>query len=51
MEIFLFSKTISHHVSVDETAFELGFKHYQSFSKLFKSKTNTSPSKFRASFN
>ncbi|MEP5338520.1 MAG: helix-turn-helix transcriptional regulator [Algibacter sp.] len=38
-------------LSVSEIAFELGFEHSQSFSKLFKSKTNTSPSKFRASFN
>ncbi|MFI1745767.1 helix-turn-helix domain-containing protein [Thalassobellus sediminis] len=39
------------NLSVSEIAFELGFEHSQSFSKLFKSKTNTSPSKFRASFN
>tara|TARA_R110002050_G_scaffold74772_4_gene160107 strand:- start:5564 stop:6478 length:915 start_codon:yes stop_codon:yes gene_type:complete len=38
-------------LSVSEIAFELGFEHSQSFSKLFKSKTNTSPSNFRASFN
>jgi AraC-like DNA-binding protein len=38
-------------LSVNEIAFELGFEHPQSFSKLFKSKTNFSPLGFRASFN
>lgn len=38
-------------LSVSEIAFELGFEHSQSFSKLFKSKTKLSPLKFRASFN
>jgi AraC-like DNA-binding protein len=38
-------------LSVNEIAFELGFEHSQSFSKLFKSKTDLSPSSFRASFN
>ena len=38
-------------LSVNEIAFELGFEHSQSFSKLFKSKTNYSPLEFRASFN
>jgi AraC family transcriptional activator of pobA len=38
-------------LSVSEIAYELGFKHLQSFSKLFKSKTNQSPMEFRASFN
>ena len=38
-------------LSVSEIAFELGFEHLQSFSKLFKSKTEMSPMKFRASFN
>ncbi|MEO5999263.1 MAG: helix-turn-helix transcriptional regulator [Chitinophagaceae bacterium] len=37
-------------LSVNEIAYELGFEHPQSFSKLFKSKTNFSPSGFRASF-
>ncbi|WBL27413.1 helix-turn-helix domain-containing protein [Zunongwangia sp. HGR-M22] len=37
--------------SVGEIAFELGFEHSQSFSKLFKSKTNQTPSEFRADFN
>lgn len=39
------------NLSVSEIAFGLGFEHSQSFSKLFKSKTNTSPLKFRQSFN
>lgn len=34
-----------------EIAYALGFEHPQSFSKLFKSKTNQSPVQFRASFN
>lgn len=38
-------------LSVSEIAFELGFEHPTSFSKLFKSKTNTSPRAFRQSFN
>lgn len=38
-------------LSVNEIAYELGFEHAQSFSKLFKSKTNISPSEFRHSFN
>lgn len=37
--------------SVSEIAYELGFEHAQSFSKLFKLKTNQSPSEFRAYFN
>ena len=37
-------------LSVSEIAFELGFEHPQSFSKLFKSKTKQSPSIFRARF-
>ncbi len=36
--------------TVSEIAFELGFEHSQSFSKLFKSKTNLSPLQFRAEF-
>lgn len=39
------------NLSVSEIAYELGFEHSQSFSKLFKSKTNQSPLEFRASFN
>ncbi|MFN8251171.1 MAG: helix-turn-helix transcriptional regulator [Ferruginibacter sp.] len=38
-------------LSVSEIAYELGFEHSQSFSKLFKSKTNLSPMEFRQSFN
>jgi len=38
-------------LSVSEIAYELGFEHAQSFSKLFKTKTNLSPSEFRHSFN
>ncbi|WP_044198504.1 helix-turn-helix domain-containing protein [Dyadobacter tibetensis] len=38
-------------LSISEIAFELGFEHPTSFSKLFKSKTNTSPLAFRQSFN
>lgn len=37
-------------LSVSEIAYELGFEHSQSFSKLFKSKTNQSPLAFRAGF-
>jgi len=38
-------------LTVTEIAYELGFEHPQSFSKLFKTKTNLSPSEFRHSFN
>lgn len=38
-------------LTVSEIAYELGFEHSQSFSKLFKSKTNQSPQEFRAAFN
>ena len=38
-------------LSVSEIAYELGFEYPQSFSKLFKTKTNLSPLKFRQSFN
>jgi AraC family transcriptional activator of pobA len=38
-------------LSVSEIAYELGFEHPQSFSKLFKTKTNLSPLEFRRSFN
>lgn len=38
-------------LSVSEIAYELGFEHSQSFSKLFKTKTKFSPMEFRASFN
>jgi len=39
------------HLSVSEIAYELGFEHLQSFSKLFKIKTSLSPLEFRHSFN
>ncbi|RSK29769.1 helix-turn-helix domain-containing protein [Hymenobacter metallilatus] len=37
-------------LTVSEIAYELGFEHLQSFSKLFKTKTSLSPLEFRASF-
>lgn len=44
-------KLTTTELTVSEIAFELGFEYSQSFSKLFKSKTNFSPSEFRQSFN
>lgn len=38
-------------LSVSEIAYQLGFEHSQSFNKLFKSKTASSPLEFRSSFN
>ncbi len=38
-------------LSIAEIAYDLGFEHSPSFSKLFKAKTNFSPSGFRNSFN
>ncbi len=38
-------------LSVSEIAYQLGFEHSQSFSRLFKRKTGLSPLKFRYSFN
>jgi len=38
-------------LSVSEIAYTLGFEHAQSFSRLFKSKTSSTPLEFRASFN
>lgn len=38
------------NLSVSEIAYELGFEHSQSFSKLFKTKTSVSPLEFRKSF-
>lgn len=38
-------------LSISEIAYELGFGHPQSFSKLFKMKTKLSPQEFRRSFN
>ena len=37
-------------LSVSEIAYELGFEYAQSFSKLFKRKTNQTPMEFRQSF-
>ena len=39
------------NLTVSEIAYELGFEHLQSFSKLFKTKTALSPLAFRQSFN
>jgi AraC-like DNA-binding protein len=36
--------------TVSEIAYQLGFEHLQSFSKMFKAKTNLSPLEFRQSF-
>jgi AraC family transcriptional activator of pobA len=41
----------STNLTVSEIAYELGFEHPQSFSKLFKTKTKISPLEFRKSFN
>lgn len=38
-------------LSISEIAYELGFEHAQSFSKLFKVKTKQSPLEFRQSLN
>ena len=38
-------------MSISEVAYNLGFEHPQSFSRLFKIKTQTSPVQFRSSFN
>ncbi len=38
-------------LTVSEIAYELGFEHPQSFSKLFKEKTQTTPLEFRKQFN
>ena len=38
-------------LSVAEIAYQLGFEHPQSFSRLFKTKTNLSPLQFRQTFN
>jgi AraC family transcriptional activator of pobA len=37
------------NLSVSEIAYELGFEHLQSFSKIFKNKTGQSPKEFRGS--
>lgn len=38
-------------MSISEIAYELGFEHPQSFSKLFKQKTSQTPLQFRQMFN
>lgn len=38
-------------LSVSEIAYDLGFEHLQSFTRLFKTKTKRSPLEFRQSFN
>jgi AraC family transcriptional regulator, transcriptional activator of pobA len=44
-------KLSSTELSVSEIAYELGFEHPQSFSRLFKAKTKQSPLEFRSGFN
>ncbi|MVM34777.1 helix-turn-helix domain-containing protein [Spirosoma sp. HMF4905] len=44
-------KLTTTRLTVSEIAYELGFEHPQSFTKLFKSKANCSPVHFRQSFN
>ena len=39
------------NLTISEIAYDLGFEHLQSFSKLFKAKTTFSPLEFRQSFN
>jgi AraC family transcriptional regulator, transcriptional activator of pobA len=39
------------NLSVSEVAYQLGFEHPQSLSRLFKTKTKISPLEFRNSFN
>ncbi len=39
------------NLSVAQVAYQLGFEHPQSFTKLFKKKTNQTPVEFRQSFN
>ncbi|ASZ11706.1 AraC family transcriptional regulator [Chitinophaga pendula] len=38
-------------LTISEVAYELGFEHPQSFSRLFKMKTRISPVQFRSAFN
>ncbi len=44
-------KLVASDLTVSEIAYELGFEYPQSFSKLFKAKTNLSPVEFRRLFN
>lgn len=39
------------NLSISQVAYHLGFEHPQSFSRLFKIKTRSSPAQFRSSFN
>ena len=39
------------NLTISGVAYQLGFEHPQSFSRLFKIKTKTSPAEFRAAFN
>ena len=39
------------NLSISEIAYELGFEHQASFTRLFRNKTGVSPNKFRDSFN
>ena len=39
------------NLTIGEVAYQLGFEHPQSFSRLFKMKTKTSPVQLRATFN
>ena len=49
---FLAKKKLSAtSLTISEVAYELGFEHPQSFSRLFKTKRNLSPLAFRKSFN
>lgn len=44
-------KLTTTELSISEIAYELGFEYPQSFTKLFKNKTNLTPVEFRTSFN
>jgi len=39
------------NLTISEVAYQLGFEHSQSFSRLFKTKTRLSPVQFRQAFN
>jgi AraC-like DNA-binding protein len=41
----------SGNLTIAEIAYQLGFEHPQSFNKIFRRKTNLSPTEFRQSFN
>lgn len=48
---FAKEKLSTTELSVNEIAYKMGFEYPQSFSKLFKTKTNLTPIEFRNSFN